>query len=41
MEEAFSLNERWNELVNLAKKKDSKLVEKKKEFAEVTKKEVE
>lgn len=40
MEEAFSLPDRWSELVNEAKKKDRKLLEKKLEFAEVTKAEV-
>lgn len=37
MDEAFNLLERWNELVWDAKRKDFKLNEKKKEFAEVTK----
>jgi len=36
MEEAFSLNERWNDLVTEAKKKDNQLVTKKAEFAKVT-----
>jgi len=33
MEEAFSLLDRWNELVSEAKSKDRKLIEKKLEFA--------
>lgn len=37
MDEAFSLLDKWNELVTEAKKKDHKLVEKKIEFASVTK----
>ena len=37
MDDAFSLKDRWDELVSEAKRKDSKLIEKKKEFAEVTK----
>ena len=40
MDEAFNLLERWNELVWDAKRKDFKLNEKKKEFAEVTKDQV-
>ena len=36
MEEAFSLLEKWNELVYEAKKKDQKLIQKKVEFASVT-----
>ncbi|CAD8130249.1 unnamed protein product [Paramecium sonneborni] len=38
--EAFSLKDRQNELVNQVKKKDSKLVEKKKEFVEEQFKEI-
>lgn len=37
MDEAFSLLDRWNELVQEAKRKDNRLVEKKLEFASVTK----
>lgn len=40
MEEAFSLMDRWNELVSEAKRKDHQLLEKKKEFASVTQEEV-
>lgn len=40
MEEAFSLLDRWNELVTEAKRKDYKLIEKKLEFASVTKEQV-
>lgn len=37
MDEAFGLTDRWNELVSEAKRKDNKLLQKKLEFAEVTK----
>jgi hypothetical protein len=40
MDEAFSLLDRWNELVTEAKRKDHKLIEKKLEFASVTKEQV-
>jgi dynein heavy chain len=40
MEEAFGLQEKWNELVIEAKKKDIKLGEEKKKFSEVTQQEV-
>ena len=40
MDEAFSILERWNDLVQEAKRKDNKLIEKKLEFASVTKDQV-
>ena len=36
MEEAFSLNERWSDLIADAKRKDAQLITKKAEFAKVT-----
>jgi len=36
MDEAFGLQDKWNELIIEAKKKDIKLGEEKKKFSEVT-----